>query len=288
MSRLMDRLPQIYLLIFSCFTFVSIYGKDKDFPPSCEVGVLVQRGTTLRTAPHESLTVKCRVQPCGQSLNVTWCKLLKENHCEQINETANVQIRQKYESGIHELISYLTFNNISIHDDGLYRCDVKGNAVVSHRIKISVLDVHPMVENNKNNEVRRMSFAGAKPSSWLPYFYICVGIGLLVTILIALTHIHFYGWKRTRTYKPTDRRETSTFMIPDLPRRSDPPTLVMKDHFSILNDIYLSSTGTQLSTPSPIASGNQPLPNKANESQVSDFGVYAEINHCQSTLPLGD
>ncbi|KAF3694756.1 B- and T-lymphocyte attenuator B- and T-lymphocyte-associated protein Precursor [Channa argus] len=282
MLRLMDRLPYSYLLIFSCFTFV--YGKDEDFSPSCEVGLLVRRGTTLKTVPHQPVTVECPVQHCGKSLNVTWCKLLRNDHCELIIKTANVEMRQKYDSGKHELVSYLTFNNISSHDDGLYRCDIKGYQIVGHVINISVSDLNLTVETFDNNEEVTVSSVGNK-HSWLPYVGICVGTASLVILLSGLTYIHVCDWKRKLTYKPTHRQEMSTFTIPDLPKRHDPTTLVMQDHFAVLNDIYFSSSGTLLSTPPLITSGNQPLANKANESQVSYFGVYAEIIHVQSMLP---
>lgn len=106
--------------------------------PSCEVELMVRRGTTRKVAPRQPLTVSCPVKHCGESLNVTWCKLLDE--CEQINYTKNVEIRQTENHVEDEMISILTFRRISIHDDGLYRCYVKGYKYeqISHIINISV------------------------------------------------------------------------------------------------------------------------------------------------------
>lgn len=105
---------------------------------SCEVGLIVQRGTTYVTAPQQFLRVECPVKHCGESLKVTWCKIgdiFNTGQCDWINKTDNVEITQNYSK--NELISYLTFKRISIYDDGLYRCNYKNN-VISHTINISV------------------------------------------------------------------------------------------------------------------------------------------------------
>ncbi len=121
-------------------TFFSFFLKKfLDLFPSCEVELMVRRGLTWKTAPRQCLTVKCPVKHCGESLNVTWCKLLDTNKCEQINCTENVEIRQDNTNDADKLISFLTFKWISISDDGLYRCGLEGNKLeFSHLINISV------------------------------------------------------------------------------------------------------------------------------------------------------
>lgn len=100
---------------------------------------MVRRGTTYTTAPRQRLTVRCPVKHCGESLDVTWCKLLDTNKCERINYTENVEVRQNYTHVKGELISLLTFKRISTDDDGLYRCGLKGYKYfqISHIINIS-------------------------------------------------------------------------------------------------------------------------------------------------------
>uniref|UniRef100_A0A3Q2QVG6 Ig-like domain-containing protein n=1 Tax=Fundulus heteroclitus TaxID=8078 RepID=A0A3Q2QVG6_FUNHE len=84
----------------------------------------------------ENLTVKCPVKLCGKSFNVTWCKFSNTTICEIIPNMKNRSIRQEYHGD--NLISYLTFNWVSINDDGLYRCDLgNGHKSVSHTINIS-------------------------------------------------------------------------------------------------------------------------------------------------------
>ena len=108
--------------------------------PACEVGLMVRRGTTLKAAPQQRVRVKCPVKHCGEPLNVTWCKLLDTGKCEQMKETENVEIMQNDKHAKDELTSFLTFKRISINDDGLYRCDLKGykDEQISHTINISV------------------------------------------------------------------------------------------------------------------------------------------------------
>ncbi|XP_038575632.1 B- and T-lymphocyte attenuator isoform X1 [Micropterus salmoides] len=279
MSSLMDRLLRTYLLIFSCFTFVCIDGRDQDLFPSCEVTLMVHRGTTLKTAPRQPLTVKCPVKHCGESLDVAWCKLLNTNRCEQINETGNVEILQD------EMISSLIFKRISIYDDGLYRCYLKGSkyVAVSHIINISVSDLHHGVKKSDINADELPSAADGEEESWLPYFYICVSITLLVVILTVITHLSFYGWKRILTFNHAEGQEISTHVIPNLPKGNAPFSPVLKTHFSILDDIYYPSTARRpLPQPPLMNNGNQPA--VADKSQTSDHAVYAIINHQQSRV----
>ncbi|XP_040004762.1 B- and T-lymphocyte attenuator [Xiphias gladius] len=278
----MYRLPHTYLMIFCLF--VPVYGRGEDLFRSCEVRLTVHRGTTWKSASQQPVTVRCPVKHCGKSLNVSWCKLLDTNSCERINNTENVEITQTDNYVEDELISYLTFKRISIYDDGLYRWDLKGYEyeLISHIINISVSDLHQGVETNDNTdniEVTSMNAAGDEVVSWLPFLYICGGIALLVVTITVLTLLGFYGWRQTPTYKSTKGQEISTHMIPDLPKGHAPSTPVLQAHF-MLNDIYSPSTaGTPPSAPSLITNGDQPLANTADESQVSDCAVYAEISH---------
>lgn len=98
---------------------------------------MIRRGTTMKNAPWKPVTVSCPVKHCGKSLNVTWCKLLDARNCERINETENVEVTQQYSHD--ELISSLTFKNISLDDGGLYRCELRGDKhEYSHTANISV------------------------------------------------------------------------------------------------------------------------------------------------------
>ena len=120
---------------------MNVYTFISDLPASCEVMLTVRRGTIRRVAPRENLKVSCPVKHCGESLDVTWCKVVHINYCERIHKTENVEIRQNY--GKDNLISYLSFKKVSVNDDGLYRCEVIGRTpeLFSHAINISVSGV---------------------------------------------------------------------------------------------------------------------------------------------------
>ncbi|XP_035531983.1 B- and T-lymphocyte attenuator isoform X2 [Morone saxatilis] len=299
MLSLMDRLPYIYLLAFHCFTFVCTYGGHHGVYPSCDVELKVRRSTGWKVPPQQGLTVKCPVKHCGESLNITWCKLLDTNKCERIHEAENVEIKQNDEDFKDEVISFLTFKRISIDDDGLYRCSIKVykyNELISHIINISVSDLHHGINNSENNAYSIQGISNSEndayqlpivadhgEESWLPYFYICFGVAFLVATLTALTLLRLHGWKRILLINPKKGQEMSTHMIPDLPRGSDSSGLVLQTHFSALNDIYSSITAERPpSQPPPMSNGNQPaVTNTANESQVTDHAVYAVINHRQ-------
>ncbi|XP_026151527.1 B- and T-lymphocyte attenuator [Mastacembelus armatus] len=281
-------LAYTYLMIIKCLTFVSIYGKAKDLFPSCDVVLMVRRNTHMKIAPNQSLTVKCPVKHCGKSLEVTWCKLLDTDRYGPFNKSENVEIRQNNNHRKDELISYLTFKRISMHDEGMYRCDLErcqsNFNYFSHAINISVSDRYQGFEISDHKAAKLLSSADNKAVSWLPYFYICACIVLLIVSLILLTLLNFYCWKRIMTYKLTKAQKMSNHMIPDLPKRSSPTVPVLTAHFSILNDIYAPGPArTPSSPPHSFTNGNQPLASMAKEGQPS--GVYAVINHRQSRIP---
>ncbi|XP_042282276.1 B- and T-lymphocyte attenuator [Thunnus albacares] len=279
MSRLMGRFSYGFLLVFCCFTFVSIYGKPSDSTSSCETKLVVRRGTTRKTAPQQNLTVRCTVKHCGQSLNVFWCKQVDTVTCQQINNTKNVEITQS-DDDVKKLTSFLTFKWISTHDDGLYRCDLRGNnySLISHTINVSVSDIYQGVENvdySADDESPSADGDGDKDMSWLPYFLIVVSFALLIITLTALTFLGFHGFKRKLTYNLKKAQEMSTRTLPEC----------CKGSTSSISVVHFSST-TAGTPPSLMTDGNQPtVAPTADKSQASDNAVYAAINHTQSMMP---
>ncbi|XP_010778022.1 uncharacterized protein si:ch211-214p13.8 isoform X2 [Notothenia coriiceps] len=286
-SGRMDRL-YIHLLICCCSTFVCISGKDIS---SCVM--TVQSGATYKTVPQHNVTVKCPVKYCGEPIRVTWCKLLdKAIECDQMDKE-NIEITQTDTKD--GLISYLTFTRITSQDDGLYRCSLKGykSEQISHSINVSVSDSNTDIHDFDYSADELPGSAAAAAAavadagedvSWLPYFYICVGIALLVFTLIVLTMLDSYGWKRIMTFHHTKGKtlqERSSQMIPNLPSASAPSI------FS-LHDINYSPAERPPSHPHPShpplrTNGEQPAAaNTAAEGQVSDPSMYAAIKYrCQ-------
>ncbi|KAM4557753.1 uncharacterized protein PAE49_012807 [Odontesthes bonariensis] len=178
MLSTMDR--RLNYLIVWCSTLICICGGSQDLPASCDVMLTVRRGTIWRVASQESLTVSCPVKHCGDSLDVTWCKVVHINRCERIHETENVEIRQIYKND--DLISYLSFKKVSVNDDGLYRCDLIGRTpeLFSHAINISVSDENHGDETSVDDADESPETVDV---SWLSYFSICFSIASLVVIL---------------------------------------------------------------------------------------------------------
>ncbi|XP_062288105.1 B- and T-lymphocyte attenuator [Scomber scombrus] len=279
MSRSLDRFLYASVLIFYCFKFVSIYGKPQNLISSCETKLMVQRGMGWKAAPWQNLTVSCTVKLCGESLNVSWCKLTDTIHCQRINNRRNVEITQT-DNDVKELTSFLTFKWISTRDDGLYRCDLKEYKyeLISHTINISVSDIYHGVESSDNgadDKSQSVVYDVDKATSWLPYFVIVISISFLVLSLTAITFSCFYAWKRILTNNPTKAQEISIHTLPEDSKGSVPSTSAM--HHSPTN------AGTP---PSLMTNGNQPtVAHTADNSQVSDHAVYAAINHKQSRMP---
>ncbi|XP_024860403.2 B- and T-lymphocyte attenuator isoform X1 [Kryptolebias marmoratus] len=293
-----EKLPEIKMLnliekLILCFiAFVCICGGE-DPSSSCDLFVEVKRGTTHRVVPGQSLTVSCPLKHCGQPLNVTWCKIFNTTSCEQVLKLENVEIRQNYEKD--ELISFLSFKQVSMDNDGLYRCELMGNepSVVGHSINISVSDLNHGADNadNKAAVVTAVSQGGVDDIdgtnySWLPYFIICVTILLLVITLTTLTLLCFFGRKRTWTCSYARQEKISTQAIPNTPKTSARTSPALQTHLSVLNDIYCSNsaetTTTTSSVPSLPADNQPPVATTAAEGQAANSSVYAVINHQQS------
>ncbi|XP_069389843.1 uncharacterized protein [Paralichthys olivaceus] len=261
----MDRPSYTYLMIL--YLSVSIYGRPEGMVPTCEVGLMVRRGTVLRKAPRDRVTINCPVKHCGRSMNVMWCKILDTNVCEQIKITSNVIISQTGDRGRNKLVSSLTFKRISAKDGGQYRCHLKENGYheISHTINISVSGTHQKAAQTHTAAKQSLTAPGVETESWLPYLLICASIALLVFTLSAITLLSSYCWKQILTQKSTKAKQMSTRMMPDLPKWSTPSTPVMFG----LNNFH--SPGTP---PTVITSGNQPL------------GMYTTIDHTQAGRPV--
>ncbi|XP_060909429.1 uncharacterized protein si:ch211-214p13.8 isoform X2 [Labrus mixtus] len=270
----MERPICTYLLILSSFTFVYVNGRLPDSSPSCKVSVSVRRGTMWKTAPGQRLTVTCPVKHCGQPLNVTWCKLLHTDKCEQLNHIENVEVRQNNADHKYKLMSYLTFKWISIHDDGLYRCVLKGHKYkqISHMINISV---SAAVSHD----------AHVEEASWQPYTFICVSIVFLAATLTVLMLLRFYGWKRVLIVNETRAQEFSCHKMTNLPKWTAPSIPVQPANLYSLNENH-SQTGLRRTSQPPLTtSRNQPaVANPSDQSPGSQHEVYAVISR-QAVIP---
>ncbi|XP_015253618.1 PREDICTED: B- and T-lymphocyte attenuator-like [Cyprinodon variegatus] len=269
------------LLIIWWTVFICIYGEDEG--SSCDVTFTVRRGTTKRAIPGQSLTVSCPVKHCGNVLNITWWKLSNTSSYKIIPNTENITIRQEYHKD--DLISYLSFNQVTIIDDGLYRCALEHrDESVSHAINISISDRNIGVKDPEDVVVGSKTRGDNGP--WLPYFMICISIVLLVITAIMLTTVCCYSWRGTWTYNSKKgEQEISTHKIPELLKTGVCFSPILRPQMSALNDSKAERT-TSTST-SLTHVGNKPATeNSAAEFKLSNSVVYAVINSKTGHQPI--
>ncbi|XP_062389466.1 uncharacterized protein LOC134077847 [Sardina pilchardus] len=148
----------------------------------CDAQVLVRRNTVLRTAPMKPLMLNCTIrwQNCSTEPTVTWCKLLTDGSCVQVNSTHRHHIYQeRTRGGENELISHLKLNPVTKQDDGLYRCGIS-QSVISHAINISVSESpHTTTESPP---IR----TNPACSDWLIYVCVCTACAVVILIVIII------------------------------------------------------------------------------------------------------
>ncbi|XP_054887520.1 B- and T-lymphocyte attenuator [Poeciliopsis prolifica] len=267
------------LLIIWCVTFICLSRENK--VSSCDVTTKVRRREIKRVSPGQNLTVKCPVQHCGKSFNVGWFKFSATlANWEAIPDTENIKITQKYDK--ENVISYLSFEQVSINDDGLYQCTAgHGNEVVSHSINISVSESNKGVENPDDDAVGSGSIDDDLSS--LSILLICVTITLLIAAAIVLVLMCFHGCKRTwtRNYK-NQEQEISTHMIPELPKTIALSSPSLRTPTSVLNDIYSSNKPERSTSPGLALTGNQQTVTYSTvKTEAPKSEVYAVINPLQ-------
>lgn len=109
--------------------------------PSCDAALFVRSGTVVEAAPGQKVALICPVEPCGEDVKVSWCKV-QSIECKVIFETKDVEIAQIGSSRDHRWHSYLHFKRISLEDAGLYRCfineDESESEMISNGITVKV------------------------------------------------------------------------------------------------------------------------------------------------------
>ncbi|XP_034549087.1 B- and T-lymphocyte attenuator-like isoform X2 [Notolabrus celidotus] len=242
---------------------------------------------TWTAAPHQKLTVECPVKHCGESLNVTWYKLLDSDEFEVMNHSENVEIAQESKPNEDKLISRLTFKRIAILDDGMYKCELRGyEDEVSHMINISVSDSYQGIQNVHTHADAVPNVAYVEDLSWMPYFYLSLSIAPLAAILTVLTILRLYCWKRILTINQKKNQEISTHTIPDPPKGSAPSISVLPANFEVLHENYSPPAPASALQLPPMTCGNQSsVAHTADKSLGSDHAVYAAVSRRQPEKP---
>ncbi|XP_016520630.1 uncharacterized protein LOC103129492 isoform X3 [Poecilia formosa] len=245
----------------------------------------VLRGEAKRVSPGENLTVKCPVKHCGELFGVIWFKFSNTLETwENISDSENIRITQKDDK--ENLTSYLSFEQVSINDSGLYRCALgHSNEFTSHHINISVSELNKGVENPDDVDDEVGSDSVGDDRSWLSVFLICIAVIFLIAAAIVFVLLCFQGWKRTWTHNNTNQeQEISTHMIPELPKASAPSPPGLRTQFSVLNDIYSTRQPERTASASPALAltGSQlAVTYTTVKTEAPNSEVYAVINPLQ-------
>ncbi|XP_063070439.1 B- and T-lymphocyte attenuator [Engraulis encrasicolus] len=131
-----NRPPLLWLLLVMCqFTGAAVQDESM-----CDAQILVRRNTVMQASPTKPLMLNCPVKysGCITPPTVTWCKLLTDGSCVNINMSDSMGIgREKVVEG--KITIHLIFLHVTKDDDGLYRCEISGSEeIVSHAINVSV------------------------------------------------------------------------------------------------------------------------------------------------------
>lgn len=103
---------------------------------SCVPQVKVRKNTVV-TASCESIS--CPVTYCEEIPAIAWIKIDNESNYIPISEKSQVTIKQE-QNGLNDLVSYLSFKNISTDHNGIYRCMINTSnfSSKSHSINVSI------------------------------------------------------------------------------------------------------------------------------------------------------
>ncbi|XP_014858710.1 PREDICTED: uncharacterized protein LOC106927566 isoform X1 [Poecilia mexicana] len=203
----------------------------------------VLRGEAKRVSPGENLTVKCPVKHCGESFGIIWYKFSNTLETwENISDSENIRITQKDDK--ENLTSYLSFEQVSINDSGLYRCaSGHSNEFTSHHINISVSELNKGVENPDDD-----ADSIGDDRSTLHFFLIGVTIIFPIAIAIVLILVCVQGWKQMWTCNNKNQEEKPTRMLSELPETSASSSPSLRTQFSDLSNTCSSSKSERTST----------------------------------------
>ncbi|CAN9497650.1 unnamed protein product [Ophioblennius macclurei] len=267
-----------FLVILSCSAFVGLCGRGEDMPDSCQVQLLVRRGTTVTTLPQQKVTIHCLLKHCGRPFNVAWCKVktLKPYHCERVNQTENVTIAQTPDTLEDKLTSFLTFKNISVGEAGLYRCLLADS--ISHTINVSVSDTNQGHQNSDDHAARHSLKTDKVSRVWLPYFAIFCGIALPVVTLTILTILIFQyrHHKAMRSYSA--RQEPFRHVTPEIAVCNAPSIPVPQSRLAMAETRRPQLPPPPPPPPPPLMSA-RPQPAASQARQATNSPVYAVIAH---------
>ncbi|XP_053483874.1 B- and T-lymphocyte attenuator [Ictalurus furcatus] len=185
----MARLVQFFISIVNSIlvVFIVLVPVDTQDPvASCVAEIKIRKNTVYTASSASMLNISCPVTYCKEIPVVEWIKIDDTSKFIHISGTNQVTITQE-QAGLKDIVSYLSFRNISTDDNGIYRCMISKSAfsLESHNINVnvSVFSYH----DNTNNTI---GFEEKVPGvSWLSYVFIGFGILCLVMIVMLISFL---------------------------------------------------------------------------------------------------
>ncbi|KAG7330864.1 hypothetical protein KOW79_004833 [Hemibagrus wyckioides] len=257
--------------------FIHIVPADTQDPGvSCVPEIKVRKNTVYTPFREHQFNISCPVTYCNEIPVVEWMKIDDRNNFLHINKTNQVTIIEE-QTGLKEIISYLSFKNILPDDNAIYRCKVSttGFSSESHNINLTVSDP------SNNTNVNNTNVTGEKETDvrQLLYVFICLGIlGLVVIVmLISFLCINRYSRKSHRNKNgPKPVSATTPGKSQEIPEEQ--------------SNIYDATSNDLHSEPDALCTGNNQkctpdMRNGNRDSARSEQIVYATLQHPTSRGP---
>ncbi|XP_018605416.1 B- and T-lymphocyte attenuator-like [Scleropages formosus] len=229
----------------------SAQGKEDD----CQPEVRVARNTAVPALETKTLTIYCPFKDCGMEANVTWCKVDHAALCKPLHQFHHVKLElTKDEKDTHTNILALTFTNLTLEDNGLYRCqlstDGKTMSTVSHSINVSVTSssvccTTVSTGNVTRNQTEKM-VTGNWPTNpqWPPYIYICLGIAGFVAMVVVISFLSM-RWCEASKHSAKAEKPQSQHTVPLASYQASPrPTLPNRPRSLRTNPVRYSDEST--------------------------------------------
>lgn len=109
--------------------------------PDCIPSIMVPRNTAWKVRVMTSLKINCTVDTeshCRKNVDVSWCRIDNKSECRSLKHSDHITTEQRSITE-SKVMLFLIFQNISMQDAGLYRCEIKSlTPTVSHAINVTV------------------------------------------------------------------------------------------------------------------------------------------------------
>ncbi|KAK2849761.1 hypothetical protein Q7C36_008544 [Tachysurus vachellii] len=172
----------VQFLISVVFILIEL-ADAQDSVTSCVPEIKLRKNTLYTASKENKLNISCPVTYCNEIPVVEWIKIGDMDIFMHIKETNQVTITEE-QTGLKEIISYLSFRNFVPGDIGIYRCKVttSGFSSESHNINVNVSDSAGYTSINSTTVPQKEKETDDRR---LLYVFICLGtLGLVLFVML--------------------------------------------------------------------------------------------------------